>query len=186
MVSYTHTPARRFGTPDQRRMEGGLATRSFLGGMAAVLRRSDRRVAGRPGRMLANTRAVAERARQWWGREATGVFPRSTSTYTADPSVPREDSSCSGRLAPYKRPDVAVAAATRNGWELVVAGEGRGRAQLQAEAAPKVRFLGRVLDEERRAGPGPGDARRRAFRDRPRGSSGLWSPGRRPGRMPRR
>ena len=153
MVSYTHTPARWIWDPAQRRMEGGMATRSFLTGLAATLRRSDRRAAAHPDRVIANSPAVADRVRQWWGREATVVFPPvDVRFYTPDPSVPREDFLLvSGRLVPYKRPDVAVAAATRYGWELVVAGDGRSRAQLQAEAGPNVRFVGRVSDEQLRS-----------------------------------
>jgi glycosyltransferase involved in cell wall biosynthesis len=43
-----------------------------------------------------------------------------------------------------------VEAFSRLGLPLVIAGEGRDRAKLEAAAAPNVRFLGRVSDEELR------------------------------------
>ena len=52
------------------------------------------------------------------------------------------------RLIPYKRIDLAVQAANRLGVKLIVAGDGRDRAALQALAGPTVEFLGRVSDAE--------------------------------------
>jgi glycosyltransferase involved in cell wall biosynthesis len=47
---------------------------------------------------------------------------------------------------PYKRPEVAVAAAARAGVRLVVAGEGRSRAAVEAAAGPGTELLGEVDD----------------------------------------
>jgi glycosyltransferase involved in cell wall biosynthesis len=49
-----------------------------------------------------------------------------------------------GRLIPYKRVDLAVEAFNRLGRPLLVFGDGRDRADLQARAASNVTFLGRV------------------------------------------
>jgi glycosyltransferase involved in cell wall biosynthesis len=151
-ISYTHTPARWIWDAGQRRIEGGPARQLALGALAAVERGADRRAAWGPRRILANSPTVAERIRRWWGREAEVVFPPVDVDYfTPDPQVAREGFLLlSGRLVPYKRPEVAVEAATRRRWELVVAGEGRSRRELEAMAGPSVRFLGRVSDEELR------------------------------------
>ena len=47
---------------------------------------------------------------------------------------------------PYKRPELAVEAATRAGVNLVVAGDGRARRAVEAAAGPTVEILGRVDD----------------------------------------
>jgi glycosyltransferase involved in cell wall biosynthesis len=53
-----------------------------------------------------------------------------------------------GRVVPYKRVDLAVAACARLGRPVTVVGDGRGLAQARAVAGPDARFLGRVPDEE--------------------------------------
>src|SRR5262249_62223765 len=51
-------------------------------------------------------------------------------------------------LVPYKRVDLAVAAATRTGRRLLVAGTGPEARRLAAIAGPTVEFLGRRSDTE--------------------------------------
>jgi len=98
--------------------------------------------------VVANSEAVADRIRTWWRRDAVVVHPPvDTEFYTPDSSVPREDFFLlAGRLVPYKRPDLAVRAAARAGVPLVVAGDGRARADAERVAGPTVRFVGRVDD----------------------------------------
>ena len=55
-----------------------------------------------------------------------------------------------GRLVPYKRPELAVAAAARAGVKLVVAGDGRARPAVEAAAGPTVEIRGRVGNDEMR------------------------------------
>ena len=52
-----------------------------------------------------------------------------------------------GRLVPYKRPDIAIAAARRAGVKLVVAGDGRAAEACRELAGPDTVFLGRVPHE---------------------------------------
>jgi glycosyltransferase involved in cell wall biosynthesis len=87
--------------------------------------------------------------RTWWGREAEVVHPPVDVTwYQPDPTIPREEFFLfAGRLVPYKRPDVAVAAAQRAGVQLVVAGAGRSAAAIRRIAGPGVKLLGSVSDE---------------------------------------
>ena len=61
-----------------------------------------------------------------------------------------------GRLVPYKRPDLAIAAARKAEVRLVVAGEGRSMKLCRELAGPEATFLGRVshdslLNLQRRA-----------------------------------
>jgi glycosyltransferase involved in cell wall biosynthesis len=51
-------------------------------------------------------------------------------------------------LEPYKRIDLAIAAAAKAGHELVVIGRGSQRRRLERMAGPTVRFLGRVSEAE--------------------------------------
>ena len=132
IVAYVHTPARWIWEADTRRHEiGGTAGRALLGAFAATQRAPDRRAARKATGLVANSHYVGDRIRRWWGRESTVVAPPvDTDFYTpgAPASAPRGDFFLvAGRLVPYKRPELAVAAATRVGVKLVVAGDGRPR-----------------------------------------------------------
>ncbi len=63
--------------------------------------------------------------------------------------VDREDFFlAAGRLVPYKKMAVAVAAATALGRRLVVVGQGRSRESLERLAGPTVDFIGAVSNRE--------------------------------------
>lgn len=151
VASYVHTPARWMWDPALRRVEGGPVTRTALGLLAAVQRPADRRAATRPDLLVANSTAVRERIRRWWGRDAVVVHPPvDVERFTPPPQDAREAFFLyAGRLAPYKRPLVAVAAARAAGVPLVVAGDGRLRREVEAAGAagPGVEVLGAVDDE---------------------------------------
>ncbi|WP_298804880.1 glycosyltransferase [uncultured Pseudokineococcus sp.] len=151
VVAYVHSPARWVWDADMRRGEvGGRAGEALLGAFSAAFRPADRRAAQRVRTLVANSSAVAERIQRWWGRESVVVHPPvDVDAYTPDPSVEREDFFLlAGRLVPYKRPELAVRAATLAGVPLVVAGDGRARADCERVAGPTVRFVGRTTDAE--------------------------------------
>ena len=157
VVSYVHTPARWLWDANTRAGEpGGKLGGWALAAFAALQRRPDRRAAQRPARLIANSTAVADRINQWWGRESV-VVPPPVRTHFFTPhddgaaAPEREDFFLvAGRLVPYKRPEIAVAAARRAGVRLVVVGEGRQRAACEAVAGPGTQFLGRVDDRQLR------------------------------------
>ncbi len=119
-----------------------------LRGFAATQGRPDRAAAQRVSTIVVNSRHVAARVRRWWGRAAEVVPPPvDVHHYTPDPGVAREPFFLlAGRLVPYKRPEVAVAAAVLAGVRLVVAGEGRTGSAVEAAAGPGVELLGKVDD----------------------------------------
>ncbi len=102
--------------------------------------------------MVANSATVAERIERWWHRTAEVVPPPvDVDFYRPDPAIEREDFVLlAGRLVPYKRPELAVAAATRAGIPMVVAGTGRSLAACRAAAGPKTTFLADVPDTDMR------------------------------------
>jgi glycosyltransferase involved in cell wall biosynthesis len=146
VLSYVHTPARWIWEPGSRSELPASVRRSALAAFAAAHRGQDRAAAARPDVLLANSRTVQDRIARWWGRESTVVHPPAdTEFFTPGKDADREDFYLlAGRLVPYKSPQVAVAAANRHGFRLVVAGEGRMRPDLERLAGPNVSFLGRV------------------------------------------
>jgi glycosyltransferase involved in cell wall biosynthesis len=147
VVSYTHTPARWIWESSGRVNEvGGRVGAVALTAFAATQRGPDRSAAHRLGGIVVNSSHVAARVRRWWGRDSVVVPPPVDVDYfTPDPSIDREDFFLvAGRLVPYKKPDVAVAAARRVGVAVVVSGEGRLRPQVEQLAAPGTPVLGEV------------------------------------------
>ncbi len=124
------------------------AARLAVRGLMPVLRRWDRRAANRVDYFIAISTTVQDRIGRFYGRSSTVIHP------PADPGRYRVSSDVGdyhlvlARLVPYKRIDLAVRAFTRLGRRLVVVGEGRDRARLEAMAGPAVTFRGRLPDEE--------------------------------------
>ncbi|WP_054813056.1 glycosyltransferase [Nocardia arizonensis] len=150
VVAYVHSPARWAWEPAFRAREaGGLAGRAALTALGTLARRAERAAAPRLTSVVANSHAVADRVRDWWGLPATVVNPPvRLDRFAPDPAVPREDFLLfAGRLVPYKRPDLAVRIARRAGCRLVVVGDGRYRRQLEAIAGPETTFLGAAPDD---------------------------------------
>ncbi|MEB3220442.1 MAG: glycosyltransferase [Candidatus Sericytochromatia bacterium] len=99
---------------------------------------------------LANSRHTAQRIAKTWRRPATVLAPP---IRLAD--LPMPDQSRRGdhllvvsRLVPYKRVDLAIAAARLAGRRLRVVGDGPLYKALRRDAGPDVTFLGHVPDAE--------------------------------------
>jgi glycosyltransferase involved in cell wall biosynthesis len=154
-VCYCHTPMRYAW--DESLLEGeeiGRATRLALPLMLRRLRRQDVEGAASPDVFLANSRNVADRIRRYYGRTAEVVNPPvDVDRLLGSSRDPGEHYLVFGRLVPYKRVELAVAACARLGRSLKVAGDGRAMASVRAAAAghPEIELLGRVEDAERDA-----------------------------------
>jgi len=154
VVSYTYTPARWLWEPAMRAVESERASaRVALAAFAATQRAADRNAAHRASGVIACSRHAAARVARYWGLKATVVHPPvDVRFFTRDDTVPRESFFLvAGRLVPYKRVDEAITAARIAGVRLVVAGDGRDRARLEATAGPNTEFLGAVNDETLRS-----------------------------------
>jgi glycosyltransferase involved in cell wall biosynthesis len=154
-VCYCHTPMRYAW--DESLLEGeeiGRATRLALPLMLRRLRRQDVEGATSPDVFVANSRNVADRIRRYYGRSAEVVNPPVDVKRLL--SLPRQQDDhylVFGRVVPYKRVELAVAACARLGRSLKVAGDGRAMASVRAAAAghAEIELLGRVQDAERDA-----------------------------------
>ncbi len=158
LVSYTHSPARWMWDASKLTGEsGGRFGAASLRGFAVSARRSDRAAAQRVDLFIANSQTVAGRILSWWGRHATVINPpvdveffTPAETATHIPAAREDFFLVAGRLVPYKRIEVAVAAANELGCRLVIAGRGRALQSLQASAGPTVEFVGAVSNPDLR------------------------------------
>jgi glycosyltransferase involved in cell wall biosynthesis len=154
-LCYCHSPARylwgRASAYGGAGVQGGLRG-AGLRVFGPALRRWDRRTAANVSRFLANSSFIAGEVKRCYGRDSLVVHPPvRTAFFTPDPRVAREDWwLAAGALEPYKRVDLAIAAARHAGRRLVVAGTGSMEASLRAGAGEGVEFLGRVSDEQLR------------------------------------
>jgi glycosyltransferase involved in cell wall biosynthesis len=161
-VCYCHTPMRyawEEGFLDGEEM--GRLTRLALPRLLRRLRRQDLAGAAGPDMFVANSQHVADRIARFYGRSAEVVHPPVAVEHFLE--LERDDDHDGsdddfylvfGRVVPYKRVDLAVAACARLGRRLKVAGDGRALAGIRAEAGGldgigRVEFVGRVEDAER-------------------------------------
>ena len=147
-LCYCHTPLRCVWDYDRyvARENLGRLSRAALPPVIDRLRAWDLATAARPDLYVANSRAVADRIRRWYGRESV-VLPPPVEVQRHRPGGrAADDYLIVSRLVPYKRIDLAVTAFTAAGLPLTVIGDGPDRPALEALAGPTVRFLGRLPD----------------------------------------
>lgn len=112
------------------------------------LRLWDRLAADRVDQFVAISRVVQQRIRKFYHREAEVIYPPIDGKRFSLSQKQGDYYLIISRLVPYKRIDLAVEAFNQLGLPLWIIGDGRDRRVLEAMAAPNVRFLGRVHDEE--------------------------------------
>ncbi len=127
----------------------GRLPRAVLPLFIAALRDWDRRAARRVTQFVAISETVRKRIAASYGRESVVIYPPVDVDRFAVSEGADDYFLILSRLVPYKRIDLAVQAFNALGLPLIVAGDGRDRARLEAMAKPNVRFLGRVTEDER-------------------------------------
>jgi glycosyltransferase involved in cell wall biosynthesis len=112
----------------------------------ALMRRWDWAAAQRVHHFIAISTEVQARIKRFYERESVVISPP-VDTARFEPATRADDYFLIlSRLVPYKRIDLAVAAFNELGLPLIIAGDGRDRAKLQAAAKSNITFLGRVND----------------------------------------
>jgi glycosyltransferase involved in cell wall biosynthesis len=146
-VAYCHSPTRYLWDWAERYLEEEvpLPLHPLVRELQARLRETDRRMAQRADRWVANSATVRDRIARYYGRESEVVHP----PVDVDRFAPGERGDFwlfVGRLSPYKRADIAVEVFDRIGMRLIVVGDGRERGALERRAKENVTFAGRVDD----------------------------------------
>jgi glycosyltransferase involved in cell wall biosynthesis len=147
-ICYCLTPTRYvWGFDDYAEREGlSAAARLMLRPLLAWLQRWDKRAADGVDDFIAISSEVQRRIGKFYGRASEIIYPPVDVRRFSVRGGPGDYFLSLGRLIPYKRVDLAVAACDELGLPLWVAGDGRDRARLEALAGPTVKFLGRVAD----------------------------------------
>jgi glycosyltransferase involved in cell wall biosynthesis len=150
-VCYCHTPMRYAWLADteQGRLSGarGVGLRLASG----RLRRRDRAAAQRPDQLVANSTAVRERIRRFYGRDAAVVHPPvEVDELRPAAEAARECFLWVGRLVPYKRPLLVAEAFRGLPQRLTMVGIGPQEAELREQLPPNVDLRGWIPREELR------------------------------------
>ena len=150
-VSYVNTPTRFLWYPEEYAFEiAPPIARPALRAALPRLKRWDYAAAQRPHRLVANSRNVAERIRQCYGRSAD-VVPCPVDVERFSPADDVGDYYLVvARLLPYKRVGLAIEACNALRARLAIVGTGPDEARLQHMAGPTIAFAGTVGDGERR------------------------------------
>jgi glycosyltransferase involved in cell wall biosynthesis len=147
-LCYCFTPMRYvWDLADDYARDAGRLTRAVLPSLAAVLRRWDRRTDG-VDKFIAISHHIADRIRRVYGRDAEVIHPPVDVARFRPAETLDDYYLVVSALVPYKRVDLAVAAAARLGRRLLVVGSGPEEARLRAMAGPNVTFLGWRPDAE--------------------------------------
>jgi glycosyltransferase involved in cell wall biosynthesis len=147
-LCYCFTPMRYVWDLEADYARGaGWRTRAALPPLAAALRRWDRRTE-EVDEFVAISHHIAERIQRVYGRTAEVIHPPVDVARFRVAETIDDYYLVVSALVPYKRVDLAVAAADRLGRRLLIVGTGPEEARLRALAGPSVSFLGWRPDAE--------------------------------------
>ncbi len=149
-ICYCHTPMRfawRTGDYIAREQINGFQAK-MLPFLLNYLRLWDTASANRVDLFVANSREVAGRIGRYYRRPAI-VIPPPVDLPPYQPRPAEEFYLAGGRLIPYKRLELAIAAFNRLRLPLKIFGDGRDRARLERMAGPNIEFLGWVDEAAR-------------------------------------
>ena len=145
-ICYCHTPIRYFWSHyKEYKKDPGFGKLNFLIRMAMPfmippLKKADYRAAQDVDIFIANSSEVQKRIKQYYNKPSTIIHPP-VDVARFEPARIREDYYVAlGRQVPYKRIDLAVAAATKLNIKLKVYGSGSEHERLMKMAGPTVEF----------------------------------------------
>lgn len=137
---YAHTPARYVWVPELDDRGAGMAARAA----SSLLKPLDRKRAGEAVAIAANSRFVAARIAEKWGRDADVIYPPvDVQTFMQEPdelgaadratlaSLPKDFLLGVSRFVPYKRLEAVIDAGIAANEPVVLAGAGPDEARLR-------------------------------------------------------
>lgn len=158
IINYCHTPPRYYWSHyDEYRRDPGYGQlnpiiRALMPLMVPHQRKLDLEAAKRVDVFIANSTETQKRIKKYYGRASTVIHPPVDTSRFSPARERGEHYVTIGRQLPYKRYDLAVAAATKLGKKLVVFGTGPAHDKLVQLAGPTVEFrtdrFGNASDEE--------------------------------------
>ncbi len=148
-ICYCHSPMRYAWSMFQEHLNGaGPARRALISLVMHYLRLWDYSAAARVDFFAANSRAVRDRIRAYYRRDAKVIHPPCNVDAFQVSSQSQDYYLCVGRLVDYKNVALAVRAFSENGMRLVVAGDGPQMKYLKSIAKKNIEMVGWASGEE--------------------------------------
>jgi glycosyltransferase involved in cell wall biosynthesis len=146
-ICYCHAPMRYLWDQyhDYRRGMGGIS-RAIFSASAHYVRSWDQMAAQRVTQFVANSRYVASRIRQYYGRDSAVIYPPVDTSRGSLSNAPGDSYLTVGRLVPYKRIELLIQACNLLGRELRIIGTGPEESRLRGIAGKNIHFLGNVSE----------------------------------------
>ena len=143
-ICYCHTPMRSlWELPHDEIERAPPLLRPFVKQLLHGLRNWDFDTASRVDKFIANSEITADRIAKHYRRDSVVVYPPiDTTRFTPGGNV-GDYYLVAARNVPYKRIDLAIAAAEKLGRHLIIVGDGTDRL---ATASPNLTFFGKVSD----------------------------------------
>ncbi|MDP3953700.1 MAG: glycosyltransferase [bacterium] len=145
-IAYNHAPLRYAWEPHVY-LKDMFPKFMIYAGMPALryVRWQDKRFSQKPDYMLANSNYIASKLKQFYGRDATVLYPPiEDHIFNYDPQIKREDYFLAfGRMIHYKKFPLVVEAFKKNGLPLKVVGSGpdEGAVKRAAGGATNIEVL---------------------------------------------
>jgi glycosyltransferase involved in cell wall biosynthesis len=154
-ISYIHTPVRYYWSHyDEFKKEFNFGPLTFLIHpfiplFVKWMRRKDLESVKDIDVFIANSTVTQKRIKKYYKKPSTVIYPPvNIERFTPPPKTNRQGYIIWGRHVPYKRFDLAIAAANQLRCDLTVIGAGPDTKRLKNLAGPTVHFKGRVSDNE--------------------------------------
>ncbi len=148
-VCYCHTPMRYAWTPEIDGERGRRLERAVLGALRGSLRQTDLEASRRVDAYVANSSAVRDRIRRFYGRDSV-VIPPPVDVSAFQPQTEKEPDRFLWvhRLVPYKQPLLVAEAFRELPYRLTMVGVGPLEAKVRASLPPNVDLRGWTSREE--------------------------------------
>jgi len=151
--SYCHTPPRYLWADSVdyvADLKKGWLVKTLLPNILHRLRLWDKMSADRVDYFIANSKTVARRIEKYYRRPSEVIHPPvDTVQFKISPKI-GEYYLSGGRLVPYKRFDIIVAAFNRLGWPIKIFGTGPEFNRLRKRAKTNIEFLGQISEDQKR------------------------------------
>lgn len=153
-ICYCHTPIRyAWDMMDEYLTLSGMVSgpKSWLAKAAlSYIRRWDRRTSSRAQYYISNSRFIASRIRNYWGKDAVTIYPPCGVEPLEENIAKGDHFLFASRLVQYKRADLVVEAARKIGAPVRIAGGGPQLGELKSIAPENVTFLGHLQKDDLR------------------------------------
>ncbi|MFZ5932917.1 MAG: glycosyltransferase [Patescibacteria group bacterium] len=147
-ICYCLTPTRYLWSHHQLYFRNKFL-KFFSKPLVSYLRNWDKIAAQRPDEIVAISRAVRERIKNYYGRDAKVIYPPvEIDEFTDGEEAKKKFFLVAGRLVPYKRVDLAVNAFNKLGYPLLVVGTGSEERKIRRLAKENIKFVGEVSDQK--------------------------------------